>query len=228
MYKGFIRSNIGKKMAMAITGIIMLFYLLFHLLGNLLIFKGPSWINAYASILHGSGPLLWFIRIIMLIAFLIHLIFAIQLTIENSMARSGPYKLKKNLRSTFASRNMIWTGIIIAIYIAYHLLHFTIPIIHPELSAANNIDASNRPDVFGMVVLNFQRYTVTIIYILAMTAIALHLSHGIQSLFQTLGLNNEEMLPIIIKIGYISSVILLLGFLSIPVASLTGILRIRI
>jgi len=224
----FLRSNIGKKMVMAITGSMMLLYLIFHLLGNLLIFKGPSWINVYASILHGSGPILWFIRIIMFIAFSIHLIYGIELTIENSRARPERYRLKKNLRSTFSSRNMIWTGIIIAIYVIYHLLHFTIPIIHPELSAVRNIDVSNRPDVFGMVVLNFQRYTVAVIYILAMMAVALHLSHGIQSLFQTLGLNNEETLPIIIRIGFISSIILLLGFLSIPVASLTGILRVRI
>lgn len=222
-----IRGYIAKKITMAITGLIMLLYLIAHLLGNLVIFKGPSSINAYAAILRESVLLLWPIRIIMLSAFMIHLVIAVKLTLDNGKARPIPYRLKKNLRSTIASRNMIWTGLIIALYVVYHLLNFTIPVINPEFSARGNTDSLGRPDVFSMVILNFERVKIVAIYTMAMIATALHLSHGIQSLFQTLGLNGEETLPVVIRTGWITSVILLAGFLSIPFAVLTGILRIR-
>ena len=222
-----IRGYIAKKVIMAITGLIMLLYLIAHLLGNLIIFKGPSGINAYASILREFLPLLWLVRIIMLSVFLIHLVIAVQLFLDNRKVRPIPYRLKKNLRSSFASRNMIWTGLIIALYIVYHLLNFTIPAINPEFSAHRNIDSLGRPDVFSMVIKNFERIKIVAIYTIAIIAMALHLSHGIQSLFQTLGLNNEVTLPVMIKTGLAASVILLVGFLSIPFAVLTGILRIR-
>lgn len=223
-----LRGHIDKKITMAITGLLMLLYLIAHLLGNLLIFKGPSGINAYASILRDLGIFLWLIRITMLTAFLIHVTFAIQLTIENYKARHVPYKLKKNLSSTFASRNMIWTGIIIAFYLIYHLLNFTFPVINPDLSAIRNLDVFNRPDIFKMVFMNFHKLSVSIIYGIALIALAFHLSHGIQSLFQTLGLNNEHTLPVMVKAAIIVSLILLMGFLSIPTSISTGLLRYKI
>lgn len=212
---------------MAITALIMLFYLIAHLLGNLLIFKGPSWFNAYASMLREFGLLLWTIRIVMLVAFLIHLTLAIQLTIENNKARPLSYRFQKNLRSTFASRNMIWSGIIIALYIIYHIFNFTIPLINPEFSAHRNIDTIGRPDVFSMVITNLEMITINAVYTIAIIALVLHLSHGIQSLFQTLGLNSEKTIPLMIKAGTIISIIIMVGFLSIPLAILTGILRLR-
>lgn len=219
-----IRGYIAKKIAMAITGMVMLLYLMVHLLGNLMIFKGPSWINAYALTLRETGLLLWSLRVLMLASFLIHVTFAIQLTVKNSKARPIPYRSKKNLGSTLASRNMIWTGLIVALYIPYHIFNFTIPLINPEFSAERNIDPSGRPDVFKMVIMNFTRTTTIVIYTTALIAITLHLFHGIQSLFQTLGLNSEKTLPRIIKAGTIISVIIMIGFLSIPVAILTGLL----
>lgn len=213
---------------MAITGLMMLLYLIAHLLGNLLIFKGPSGINAYASILRDFGLFLWLIRVTMLTAFLIHVTFAIQLTIENYKARPVPYRLKKNIRSTFASRNMIWTGAIIALYLIYHLLNFTFPVISPDLSAIRNLDVFNRPDTFKMVFMNFQKLSVSIIYGIALTALALHLSHGIQSLFQTLGLNNEHTLPIMVKSAIVISIILLIGYLSIPISIFSGLMGYKI
>ncbi|MFN3395845.1 MAG: succinate dehydrogenase cytochrome b subunit [Thermodesulfovibrionales bacterium] len=221
-----IKSYISKKIVMAITALIMLFYLIAHLLGNLLIFKGPSGINAYAMTLREFGLLLWTIRIIMFVAFLIHLIFAIQLTIENKKARPLSYKSKKNLRSTFASRNMIWTGVIIALYLIYHLLNFTFPVINSTFS--RNIDVLQRPDIFSMVFMNFKKSDVYIIYATGLIALGLHLSHGVQSLFQTLGLNNEYTLPVMVKAAIVVSLILLIGFLSIPTSISTGLLRYKI
>lgn len=221
-----IRGYITKKIIMAITGLIMFFYLIAHLLGNLTIFKGPSGINAYAMTLREFGLLLWIIRIIMLSAFLLHLTFAIQITIENKKARPLSYKSKKNLRSTFASRNMIWTGIIITLYLVYHLLNFTFPVINPTLS--KNIDLLQRPDIFSMVFMNFKKSHVYIIYAIGLIALALHLSHGVQSLFQTLGLNNEYTLPVMVRAAIVVSIILLIGFLSIPTSISTGLLRYKI
>ncbi len=210
---------------MAITGLIMILYLIAHLLGNLSIFNGQDSINAYGSILRRIGPLLWLIRLVMLVAFLVHVYYAVLLTIQNREARSVPYRIKKSLSSTFASRNMIWTGLVIALYVIYHLLNFTVPLIHPELSASRNIDITGRPDIFSMVVMNFRIITNNIVYIVAIIALALHLSHGIQSLIQTFGLNSEKTLPLMIRSGGIMSILFLMGFISIPIAVITGLLR---
>lgn len=222
------RGHIAKKITMAITGLIMLLYLIAHLIGNLLIFKGPSGINSYAMTLREFGLLLWIIRIIMLTAFLLHLTFAIQVTLENKKARPLSYKFKKHIRSTFASRNMIWTGVIIGLYLIYHLLNFTFPVISPTLSAKRNLDIFQRPDIFSMVFMNFKKTGVSFIYATGLTALAFHLSHGIQSLFQTLGLNNEHTLPVMVKAAIVVSIILLIGFLSIPTSISTGLMRYKI
>jgi len=120
---------------------------------------------------------------------------------------------------------MIWTGTIIAIYLVYHLLHFTVQVINPEFSAIQHADALGRPDVYEMVVRNFQNFSISLVYIFAMTALALHLTHGIQSLFQTLGLHTEKAMPVIIKAGAITAIILSLGYISIPLLVLAGVLK---
>lgn len=217
------KNSVEKKIVMAITGLVMILYLIAHLLGNLTVFKGQSAINTYGSILRSMGILTWLTRVIMISALLIHIYFGVMLTIENRKARAIPYRIKKNLRSTFASRNMIWTGLFIVLYIIYHLLNFSFPLINRELFAARNLDALGQPDIYNMVIRNFQEIGISITYTIAIIAIALHLYHGIQSLFQTVGLNTENTIPVIIKAGRITSLILMLGFLSIPVAIFTGI-----
>jgi succinate dehydrogenase / fumarate reductase cytochrome b subunit len=161
----------------------------------------------------------------MLAVVTVHVFFGIQLTLENNEAKPLAYVCKRNLRATFASKNMIWTGTIIAIYLVYHLLHFTIQVINPEFSAGQHADALGRPDVYEMVVRNFQNFFISLGYIFAMIALSLHLTHGIQSLFQTLGLNNEKTMPLIIKVGAVAAIILSLSYISIPVLVLTGILK---
>jgi len=217
-----LKSSVGRKILLAITGIMMILFVIFHAIGNSTIYF--HWLNAYAEHLHALPPLIWIYRIFMLVVLSVHVFFGTQLTLENHAAKPQAYALKKNLRATFASKNMIWTGMIIAVYLVYHLFHFTFRVI-PELSASQHLDAQGRPDVYEMVVLSFQHSVISLSYMLAMIALGLHLTHGTQSLFQTLGLNNEKTMPVIIRMGAIAAVILSLSYIAIPVLVLIGVLK---
>jgi succinate dehydrogenase / fumarate reductase cytochrome b subunit len=221
----FLKSIVGRKIVMAISGLVMVLFVVAHVLGNSSIFAGPNGINAYAMKLHELGPFVWVYRLVMIIFFSLHVFYGIQLTLENGKAKPRGYAVKKNLSATFAGKNMIWTGSIIGVFLVYHLLHFTVQVTNPELSAGRNLDAAGRPDVFHMVVLSFQRAFIASIYVGAMIALALHLVHGIQSFFQTLGLNNDRTFPVIIKSGTFAAVIIFLGYIAIPIIILVGILK---
>jgi succinate dehydrogenase / fumarate reductase cytochrome b subunit len=203
----------------------MLCFIIIHMLGNSTIFLG--WLNAYAEHLHALPPLVWAFRIVMLLLFGVHVFFGIQLSLENSAARPQAYAVKKDRRATFAGKNMIWTGVVIAGFLVYHILHFTLHVTNPALSAgmAGNVDTLGRPDVFKMVVLSFQQAGIAAMYIIAMIALALHLSHGAQSFFQTLGLNTDKTIEVFEKIGVVAAVIFFIGYASIPIAVFVGILK---
>jgi succinate dehydrogenase / fumarate reductase cytochrome b subunit len=207
---------------MAVTGLFMLLFAIVHLLGNSSIFAGPNGINAYAEHLHSLGPLVWVFRLAMLAFITVHVIFGIQLTLENSAANPKDYAVKNQARATLASNNMIWTGLLIAVFIIYHLLHFTARLT-PGL--VTGVDALNRFDVFTMVVNSFSGATNVLIYVAAMIVLFLHLFHGAQSIFQTVGLNNEKSLPVFSKAGRLLSAALLIGYISIPVVIISGILK---
>jgi succinate dehydrogenase / fumarate reductase cytochrome b subunit len=208
---------------MAITGQAMIIFITVHVLGNSTIFFGG--LNSYAAKLHSLPLLVWIIRVIMFAALSIHVFFSIALTLENRKAKPDAYAVNKSLRATFASKNMIWTGLIIGAFLLYHLLHFTFQVIDPGLSASMNADALGRPDVAGMVISGFRTFSAALIYITAMTALVLHLIHGIQSSFQTLGLNNESTMPAVTRAGSIAAIVLFLGYISIPVIILLGIMK---
>jgi len=219
-----LQNRVGRKVGMSVTGFGMIIFVVIHLLGNAsILFSGPDGINSYAKLLHSLGAFLWAVRLAMLILLCLHVFFGILLTLENRAAKPERYAVRNDLSATFAGRNMIWTGLLVAFYLVYHLLHFTLPVIHPELSAYRNADAAGRPDIFKMVILNFRSISVAGLYVLAMAALGLHLSHGLQSMVQTLGLNNERTLPIIIKVGTIAAAVLFLGYISIPVSVFAGL-----
>jgi succinate dehydrogenase / fumarate reductase cytochrome b subunit len=203
---------------MAVTGLLMVVFLIGHLLGNMTIFKGAAGINAYAFHLHELAPVVWANRIVMGLAIVLHVILAVIVTLENWAAKPDKYKVSKSLRATFASKNMIWTGVIVAVFVGYHLLQFT-------LRALPAPDAVGRPDVFAMVIAALQVAPIAIIYVIAMLAVFFHLTHGIQSLFQTSGLSNAIMLPRYGIVGKLLSAIFLIGFGSIPVVILLQILK---
>lgn len=215
------QSSVGRKIVMAITGALMVLFVIAHMLGNLTIFA--SFINAYAEHLHALPVLVWIYRVIMGAAVILHITFGIQLTLENRAAKPQRNTLTKYRSVTFAGETMIWSGLLLLGFIIYHLLHFTVRITNPGIS--NFVDALGRPDVYRMVVLSFQHGIITFTYAAAMIFLFLHLSHGIQSFVQTIGWNNDRTLPIVRRTGVVISVILLIGFVAIPFTVIVGILR---
>ena len=221
--KELINNSVGRKMLVAVSGQFMVLFIIVHVLGNSTIFF--EGLNEYAEKLHSLSLLVWNTRIFMSIILAVHVFFSIQTTLENWKSKPGSYAVTKNLRSTFSSRNMIWTGAVIGTFLVFHLLHFTFQVITPSFAASANMDALGRPDVTLMVISSFQHVLSSIIYIAAMIGLALHLFHGIQSSFQTLGINNERSMPFVIKSGSVAALILFIGYIAIPVIILLGLLK---
>lgn len=213
--------SIGRKVVMAVTGLLMVLFVVGHLLGNLSIFAGANGINAYAAKLHEMAPVVWITRVVMLVAVVTHLAISIQITLENEAANPNKYAVDRSLRATFASKSMIWTGLLLGVFIVGHLLHFTVRSLPGTVVG---LDAIGRFDVFAMVTDAFRKASVSILYVVAMVALFLHLSHGVQSLFQTLGLSNGKLQPAYGAGGKVLSTIFLFGYGAIPVAILIHLL----
>ena len=216
-------SAVGRKLLMTITGQLMVLFVIIHVLGNSTIYV--NWLNIYAAGLHAFPPFLWTIRLMMIASVLLHIYLGIVVTLENRASKPQAYAITNHLSTTFAGRNMIWSGALIFSFLMYHLLQFTFQVINPSIAAIRNLDAAGRPDVLSMVVQSFRHMSIVLVYLLSMTALLLHLTHGIQSSFQTWGLNNDRSLPIIIKAGTITAVVLFLGYVAIPVVIVVGILK---
>ena len=212
--------SIGRKVVMAITGTLMVLFVIGHMLGNLTIYAGPSGLNSYAHHLHDLAPLVWGTRIVMGAAVVLHLFLSITITLENSAAKPDRYAVQNSLRATFASKNMIWTGAIIGAFILFHLFHFTLRMT-PDVAPFAGVVPGN---VYAMVTTALSATATGVVYIAAMISLFFHLSHGVQSMFQTLGLSNAFLLPRWGMAGKVLSVIFLVGFASIPAVILAGIL----
>lgn len=218
-----LQSSIGKKALMAVSGLVLLGFVIAHLLGNLQIFLGPEAINAYAVKLRHYGALLWVARGVLLLALLLHVWTSVQISVENRRARGSRYAVYRPGVTTLAARSMLPTGALLLSYIVYHLLHFTFRTAHPELTHAT--DALGRHDVYRMMVLSFQDVYISASYIVGMTALCLHLAHGFGSSFQTLGLNTERAIPVTAALSRVTAALIFLGYVSIPVAVQAGWLQ---
>jgi succinate dehydrogenase / fumarate reductase cytochrome b subunit len=223
-------SSIGRKILMAITGQAMVLFAVVHLLGNSSIFGWLNGgINAYAEHLHSMPlPVIVGFRLALLAMVCVHIWFGIQLTIENRGGRPQQYAVKATQKATFASENMIWTGVLLFAFIVYHLLHFTFQVINPETAALQNLVPLHNemvPNVLGMVIASFKNFFVALIYSGAMVVLFLHLSHGIQSFFQSLGWSCDRSQPIIVKLGTLVALVLFLGYVTIPLTIFAGILK---
>ena len=214
-------NSVGRKILMAVSGLFMLFFVIVHLLGNSSIFLGPSALNTYAEKLHSLGPLVWAFRAFLLAMLGIHVIFGVLLTLENWAANPGKYAVNRKLKANFSSETMIWTGALLFAFLVYHILQFTLrvtPDIIPEAVA-------KRPgDVYAMVVGSFRHTAISLLYVGAMVVLFLHLKHGIQSFFQSLGWSNDRTLPRFEMIGNVLSALFLLGYSAIPILILVGFL----
>ena len=213
--------SVGRKLVMAVTGQLMVLFVIGHVAGNSTIYFGK--LNAYAAGLHALPFLVWAVRLAMLAVVCLHIYYAIRLKLENNAARPEPYQKKKELESTFSGRNMVWTGAIIGTFLVYHLMHFTFQVIDPATSARAHLDAAGRPDIFLMVARGLQRTGIALVYLFSVTALWFHLWHGIQSSFQTLGLNGERSFPYIRKGGSLAAFALYIAYASIPVALAVGL-----
>jgi succinate dehydrogenase / fumarate reductase cytochrome b subunit len=220
----FTRSSIGKKYIVAITGVILVGFIVGHLLGNLQIFFGPEYINSYAEKLRSLGVLLWVVRLGLLVVVVLHIYFTIRLAIDNRRARPVPYAQKEHVKSTIASRSMWISGLLLLAFIIYHIAHFTVQVADPRF-ALLKMDPLNRHDVYSMMVYGFQNVFVSGFYIIAMYLLAMHLSHGASSFFQSLGLNNKTLTPRLAKGARIFAWLIFAGYVSMPVAVLLGILK---
>lgn len=222
----FHRSSVGRKLIVAVSGVILILFVIGHLLGNLQIFLGPDWINGYAEHLRDLGPLLWIIRAFLLVTVLVHIYYTILLAIENRRARPSRYRKREIVKATFASRTMAMSGLILLVFIIYHLLHFTVRTTDPRFPTLPK-DPLGHYDVYSMMVLGFQSPLVSGFYILGMFLLALHLSHGSSSFFQSLGLNNQQLTPRLAFAGRVFAWLLFVGYSSIPMAVLLGWVRLH-
>ncbi|MGJ8656367.1 MAG: succinate dehydrogenase cytochrome b subunit [Akkermansiaceae bacterium] len=217
----FWHSSIGKKIIVAITGIVLVGFLLGHLTGNLLMYMGPEAFNEYAeflhTMLHGAG--VWIARIVLLTCLVLHVTATIGLVIQNKAAKGQNYEKPETSVASGSSRIMIWSGLTILAFVIFHLLHYTVRV---DSDLANLGDNGN---AYAMVILGFKNVLVSIFYIIAITLLCSHLSHGVSSIFQTLGLRtrgNASLINCFAK-GY--TAIIWIGFVSIPVAVLAGLLK---
>ena len=219
----FFTSSIGRKSIVALTGLALFGFVLGHLIGNLQIFLGPEPLNQYAQFLQNLGELLWIIRASLLVMLLAHVYFTIQLRTENRAARPTPYAVTKYRASTRSARLMTLSGLTVLCFIIFHLLHFTAQKIDPSFASLH--DSEGRHDVYQMIIHGFQNRPVSAFYLLSVALLALHLNHGFASLFQTLGLNSAKLRPFYKITGSSLSILIFLGYASIPLAVLTGFLK---
>jgi len=221
----FWASSIGKKLIVAITGIMLVGFLLGHMIGNLLIYQGREDLNDYAyflhHFLHGWG--IWLARIGVLGAFVVHIIATVSLTRQNRLARSSQYACDATVQASTSSRYMIWSGLTVIAFVIFHIFHFTVRL-DPALAAMKEAGNPDRHDVYGMVIAGFKNPLIVLFYIISITLLFSHLSHGIASIFQTLGLRSAKTRVPIKNLSLAISVLLWFGFLSIPFLVVTGIL----
>jgi succinate dehydrogenase / fumarate reductase cytochrome b subunit len=224
----FWKSSIGKKWLVALTGIVLVGYVIGHLVGNMQIFMEPAQINRYAEFLHASPKLLWVIRAFLIACLVLHVVTTIKLVIENRGARPEKYAMEKRVQATLAARLMAVSGLVVLAFIVFHILHFTSRNIDPQLHPREHGGVMNGEyDVHTMVIRGFQNHPlVTAFYALGLFLLCLHLSHGFSSLLQTLGLNTRKTLTPIARAGRVLAWVIFAFYLLIPVAVWAGWLHV--
>lgn len=212
----FWASTIGKKVVMGVTGLILVGFLIIHMLGNLQMFIGAHAMDSYSAFLKSTGELLWIVRGVLLVSVILHIISAYQLTMISRRARPVGYARFEPASSTLASRTMRVGGVLIAVFIVYHLLHFTFGTLHPAFS---------HTAVYGNVILGFRSPWIVAFYVVAMAFVGLHLFHGAWSAFRTLGVAKPSPAPMQRRVALVVAVAVWAGFTVVPVAVLLGILQ---
>ena len=221
----FYRSTIGKKIIMGVTGLIGVGFVILHMAGNLQAFVGRQKINAYGALLHGPlAELTWLLRIVLIVAVVLHVLMAYQLTRISQAARPIGYQKKEPQVATLASRTMKWGGVLILVFIVFHILHFTTETIDPG-GVRGMIDIHGDRDVYGNIVASFRIWWVAAFYIVTMVFLGLHLYHGAWSSMRTLGYAKTAVNPLRRHLAFAVAVLIWLGFTLVPLGVIAGIIR---
>lgn len=247
----FLTSTVGQKLLVGLTGILLVGFLVFHMAGNLKMFSGPEAMNEYAHFLkHALGVWLWVARGGLLLLFLTHLFLAMRLRLKAGAARPVAYRVMRPAQATIQAKTMLWTGVVILLFTVYHLLHYTLGLVHPatvnappddyltqrvnEQLAAQNLtpgsvvnyldlrDHDGRQDVYAMVLAGFRTPYISAIYLVCQMLLLIHLSHGIQASLQTLGLVGRRFTPVAKLIGWATAGAIFAGNVAIVAAVWVG------
>ena len=207
----FFASTVGKKIVMAVSGLIMVGFVIQHMAGNLQVFEGADRLNTYSAFLHGpAGEVLWVLRVILIIALVAHVVSAYKHTVLDRAARPVPYVKRELQVATVGSRTMRIGGIVLLIFIVLHILHFTTRTLQPVPLAEG--------DVYTNVIASFRIWWVTLLYVIAMIALAFHLYHGLWSSVRTLGFERGRLDPFKRPVALALAIIIWAGFTIVPVA----------
>ena len=222
-FRTFYRSAIGKKVVMAVTGVILFGWIFLHMVGNLKLYLGPEHLNEYAHWLRAFGTpampetgLLWVSRLVLLLAVVLHIHAAYALTMMNREARPVAYKSREYVAASYASRTMRWGGVIILLFVIYHLLHLTTGQAHHDFV---------QDDPYHNVVTGFRIWWIAAVYIIANLALGLHLYHGVWSMFSSLGVTNARVNAWKRPFATAFAALITLANVSFPIAVLIGVVR---
>lgn len=215
---GFFFSTIGRKIVMAVTGLVLFGFVLGHLVGNLQAYLGAEALNHYAvflrTFLHGWG--VWLVRGGLVVAVALHIWSATTLTLEAWSARPTKYRRWEPREADYASRTMRWGGVILVLFVAYHLMHFTFGNLHPDFKEG---------DVYHNFVTGFREPLVSGFYVAAMLALGLHLYHGVWSMLRTLGVSHPRYVRLARVLAAAFAILVAAGNISFPLAVLAGVIR---
>jgi succinate dehydrogenase / fumarate reductase cytochrome b subunit len=214
----FYGSMVGKKVVMGITGLIGIGFVILHSLGNLLVFRGPAAMNSYSHFLKSTGELLWTLRIVLIVAVILHVIAAVQLTRQSRAARPIGYTKRESQAATISSRTMRWGGALLLIFIVVHILHFTTGTVRPA-------GVFSSEDVYANVVASFRIWWVALFYVIAMITLGLHLTHGAWSSVRSIGVSPPSPHPLHRKLSLMIAILVWAAFTAIPLAVFSGIVR---
>ncbi len=221
-------TTVGSKYVVALTGLALTGFVIAHMTGNLLLFRGREALNAYALFLKERGALLWAARLGLLIVFVLHIWLAARLKFRNWAARPVRYAYENTVQASWASRTMIWSGLVILAFVIFHLMHYTFGLAFASDPHGTNFlelkdPATGNHDVYAMTVYGFRNVPVAIAYIVAQLFLGLHLSHGISSSFQSLGWSAPRWWRLIHGIGLAVALAVVIGNIAMPLAVMTGL-----
>lgn len=221
--QNFLKSSIGRKYIVALTGLFLIIFLLGHLAGNLQIFLGQDALNAYATFLHEHPSIVWTFRFLLVVAFLLHMRYTSMLKLENMRARPVRYGKEATIQATLSSRTMLMTGMVIITFVIYHNLHYAFGLVHHEYF--DQQDYLGRHDVYSMIVMSFREPAIFTSYLVAVAVLSLHLRHALPSFFQTLGIESPGVRKKLDQLGLFFAILLFTGYASIPISVILKLIK---